>query len=72
MVNNPIEERTAADGTWRPEIEKKLMKLKKLDGKRSEKCNFCLRRCKKYALFSKNPEPTLNPYFARYSNCETR
>jgi len=32
MVNNPIEERTAADGTWRPEIEKKLMKLKKLDG----------------------------------------
>ena len=33
MVNNPIEERTQADGTWRPEIEKKLIKLKKLDGK---------------------------------------
>lgn len=32
MVNNPIEEKHSGDATWRPEIEKKLVKLKKLDG----------------------------------------
>jgi len=32
QVNNPIEEKHSGDATWRPEIEKKLVKLKKLDG----------------------------------------
>ena len=33
LTGNPLEEKLAAEGTWRDEVSKKYPTLKKLDGK---------------------------------------